>query len=104
MDFTGLNGEPHGSGTYLQKSRCFGEVHPTIRLLIFRPETWSLMMTSQRCYTLLCPAIAAAGLIAVAIEDASDQFIVADVGEQRNCFDQRLVVPAATPRNSHFSV
>ena len=40
------------------------------------------MMTSQRSYTFFCPTITSAGFVPITIENAGNQFIVTDVGEQ----------------------
>ena len=82
LEFTRINGKPYGSGAHLQEGRGFRKIHPPVRLFVLRTVTRNLVVTSQRRYTFFRPTIASASLVSVAIENARDQVIVTDVGEQ----------------------
>src|SRR3954466_6265751 len=109
LEFTCINGKPHGSGAHLQEGRGFRQIHPPLRLFILRTVTRNAVVTSQRRYTFFRPTIASACPVSVAIENPCDQVIVTDVGEQGNGFDERfvgmaVVVSAPTPGNTYFRV
>jgi hypothetical protein len=82
LEFTRVYGKPYGSGAHMQEGGGFREIHPPLRLLVLRTVTRNLVVTSQRRYTFFRPTITSTRLVSVAIEDARDQVIVTDVGEQ----------------------
>jgi hypothetical protein len=82
LEFTRINGKTYGSGAHMQEGRGFRKIHPPLRLSVLRTVTRNLVVTSQRGYTFFRPTIASARLVSVAIEDARDQIIITDVGEQ----------------------
>jgi hypothetical protein len=82
LEFTRINGKPYGPGAHMQESGGFREIHPPLRFFVLRTVTRNLVVTSQRRYTFFRPTIASSRLVSVAIENARDQVIVTDVGEQ----------------------
>ena len=81
-NFTRINGESNSSRAYTQERRRFREVHPAVRFLVFEIVARNPMVTSQRSYTFFCPTITSARFVSITIENAGNQVIVTDVGEQ----------------------
>src|ERR1700739_2536888 len=102
-----LDGQAQRSSTDIQKRGCFAEIHPAIHFLILWIITRNVVITSQRSNSFLCPSIATPRFVSVAIENASNEFIIADIGEQSDGLNQpfvsvRIVISATPAGHTYF--
>jgi hypothetical protein len=105
-DVTAFGCEPKGLRAYLKMGCSFGEVEPLDVPLLRRTVNWDLVVRPQCGYALSRPAIAMTGLELVPIENAGDQIIRGDSGQQPNRCDDVLrravALPAPTPWQAQF--
>jgi hypothetical protein len=87
-DIATINGKPEGSRTYVEQSSGIGQVHPRLWLLLVSLIAGNAMMAAQCGDSLSRPAIPASGEMTVAVQNASDEVIVANASQNTNGFDQ----------------
>ena len=86
-DVTAIDGKPEGPRTYVEQYGSIGQVHPGLRLLVSRTAR-NAMMAAQCGDSLSRPAIPAPRKMAVAVQNASDEVIAANTGQNPDGFNQ----------------